>query len=52
MTEQESIDKTMDAMINVIIDTLNKTEREKELDILDRKCDAWVKGKLREKDVD
>ena len=27
------------------------TEREEELDLLDRKCDAWVKGKLEDKDV-
>ena len=35
----------------IIIDNA-PTEREKELDILDRKCDAWVKEKLEKKDVD
>ena len=36
---------------DVIIIDYELTEKEEELDLLDRKCDAWVKGKLEDKDV-
>lgn len=37
---------------DVIIIDYEPTEKEEELDLLDRKCEDWVKGKLEKKNVD
>ena len=34
-----------------VIPNYELSEREKELDLLDRKCDIWVKTKIKDKDV-
>ena len=44
--------KAGDGSLGDIVLDLAQTEYEKELDLLDRKCDAWVNEKLEKKYVD